>query len=42
MIIPCLVKRSSHKIAEVAVSKLMRYKFQRYRSDGAVLVRVQR
>ncbi len=43
MIIPCLVKGSDHKILEVAVSKLMGYKFQRQRSeDGAVLVRIQR
>ncbi len=42
MIIPCLVKGSNHKILEVAVSKLTEYKLQRQRSDGAVLVRIQR
>jgi hypothetical protein len=36
------VKGSDHKTLEVAVSKLTGYKFQRQRSDGAVLVRIQR
>ena len=42
MIIPCVVKGSDHKILEVAVSKSTGYEFQRQRSDGAVLVMIQR
>ncbi len=42
MIIPCLVKGTDHKILEVAVSESTGYKFQRQRSNGAVLVMIQR
>jgi hypothetical protein len=42
MIIPCLVKGSNNNISEVAVSKSTGCKFQRQRSDGAVLVMIQR
>jgi hypothetical protein len=42
VIIPCLVKESDQKILEVAVSKSTGYKFQRQRSDGVALVRIQR